>query len=196
MKPSNFVWKAGSGEETMANNEGDVLQVAVWRERKANAMRESYNSRRRILKHDWNLSAMSKKAAYLNKICMAHFHSNRYTAIKKKQLIPIKPCILCSSVSAEYSPSARGGEWEGQLWQGFLKVLHSRSTHSPSFLLCMFGLKVTSNLTLNSTNNYNKYLYLSSIHLCTQITNSFLCCLWRPFHCSMAKEKENLLKSK
>lgn len=135
MKPSHFVWKAGSGEETMANNEGDVWQAAAWREGKANAMKESYNSRRRILKHDWNLSAMWKKAAHLNKICTARFHSNRYTALKKKQLIQTKTCILSSSVSMEHPPSARAGEGQGQLWRGFLKVLYSQSTHSPSFLL-------------------------------------------------------------
>lgn len=33
MEPSNSLWKAGIEEETMASNEGNVLQAAAWRER-------------------------------------------------------------------------------------------------------------------------------------------------------------------
>lgn len=40
MKPSNPLWKAGIGEETMASNEGDVLQVAAWREREKQKQQE------------------------------------------------------------------------------------------------------------------------------------------------------------
>lgn len=151
-----------------------LASSSLKRERKAKAMRESSNSWRGILKNDWNLSAMWKQVANLNKIWLAGFHSNRYIAIKEATYPNKAVYYLQFWFRTTFSL-----EWEGQLWQGFFKVLYSLSTHSPSFLLFMFGLKLASTLTLNNTNNYNRYLCLSSTYFCTLITKSFLCWPWR-----------------
>lgn len=176
MKPSNSLWKARIQEETMANNEGSVLQAAAWREREKQKQREKAPIAEGEFKNMTEIYQQcgSKQPIWIKYAWLAFVLTG--TLLWKKQLSQTKkPCIFCRSAWGEHSL------WNGKASsdKAFSRFYTPRALTAPSFQSFMFGLKVTSTLTLNNTNNYNKYLCLSSIHLCTLITKSFLCWPWR-----------------
>lgn len=137
MKPSNPLWKAGIGEETMASNEGDVLQEAAWREREKQKQREKATIAEGEFKNMIEIYQQggSKQPIWIKYGWLAFVLTG--ALLWKKQLIQIKPCIFCSSGSAERSP------WNGKATsdKAFSRFSTPRALTAPHFYYSCLGWK-------------------------------------------------------